>query len=364
MAEGSAENPAPEEEVLRRRLDVLEKEVDRLSRLLSGPADSEAMPLRARTRRQVFKLAGASVLGVAAATVLSTKRALATSVPFYLDQANTGTATTSLAAALTQPTLALSSTAGGVALDAIVSSSSSGGPTIRATNNALGGNAIVAQITSGSGSATLVSVTNGYGRGIIGGSTYGYGIEATGGLAPLHMVPASAAGPPTSGTHALGEVYVDSNGQVYKCMAAGSPGFWVPLNAVVPVTPVRVINTTNGTGGLTGPFSAGSTIHTTSVLTGGSSGIPSSALALVGNLSISGNGSLLNGYGVLILFAAGTSVPGVASLTSGAGSYATTNGVTVTLGTGSNAGRLSFQWTGGGPVPPCQVFFDVTGYIA
>jgi len=162
-------------------------------------------------------------------------------------------------------------------------------------------------------------------------------------------------------------MYVDANGVFYKCVVAGTPGTWVPMYAVVPLlAPVRVISTPPGpdnTGGLTGPFSPDGTIHTTSVLTGGTTGIPDIAVGVVGNLSISGNGELLNGYGYLTLFPGGASNPSTSSLNSGGDTYATSNGVTVAFGTGKNAGKLSFAWQGGGYPPACQVFLDVTAYI-
>jgi hypothetical protein len=42
--------------------------------------------------------------------------------------------------------------------------------------------------------------------------------------APLYLVPASAVGRPTSGTHAMGQFYVDAHGALYFCTASGSPG--------------------------------------------------------------------------------------------------------------------------------------------
>ena len=204
-------------------------------------------------------------------------------------------------------------------------------------------------------------------HGVFASSTEGYGLVATGGLAPIWIRPAAASGAPTSGTHALGELYVDTNGVLYRCVTAGTPGTWVPNFSVVPLAnPVRVISTPSGTGntgGLTGPFRPTGATNTTSVLTGGSTGIPANAVGVVANLAISATRGRLNGDGYLTLFPAGTSTPGTASIYAGAHARATSNGVTVAFGTGSDAGQLSFSWQGEGSPQPCQVFLDVTAYI-
>jgi hypothetical protein len=204
-------------------------------------------------------------------------------------------------------------------------------------------------------------------HGVFASSTEGYGLVAIGGLAPIRIRPAAASGAPTSGTHALGELFVDTNGVLYRCVAAGTPGTWVPNFSVVPLAnPVRVISTPSGngnTGGLTGPFSPTGATNTTSVLTGGSTGIPASAVGAVANLTISAARGRLNGDGYLTLFPAGTSNPGTASIYAGAHVRDTSNGVTVAFGTGSDAGKLSFSWQGAGSPQPCQFFLDVTAYI-
>lgn len=64
------------------------------------------------------------------------------------------------------------------------------------------------------------------GAGLNAVSTAGYGAALTGGRAPLRLVPASTAGAPASGSHLLGELYVDKNGVLYLCTVAGAPGTW------------------------------------------------------------------------------------------------------------------------------------------
>jgi hypothetical protein len=88
-------------------------------------------------------------------------------------------------------------------------------------------------------SIAVLAVNQGLGAGVNAQSAHGVGVAAQGGLAPLFLVPASgAAGPPASGTHSKGEVFVDSAGAHWLCTGAGTPG-----------TRVRVLTTgTNSLG--------------------------------------------------------------------------------------------------------------------
>ena len=148
-------------------------------------------------------------------------------------------------------------------------------------------------------------------------------------------------------------------------MGDGTTSEWVALtNGTFPIPPVRVINTADGTGGITGPLVPGSRCTPRSAIAG-THGIPAAAVGVVGNLAISGvNGALLNGVGFATLFPAGEATPATANINAGAGCFAISNAVTVGLGSGgSNAGKLSLVWSGGGPVPHAEAYFDVTGYI-
>jgi hypothetical protein len=58
------------------------------------------------------------------------------------------------------------------------------------------------------------------------------GAELSGTSAPLRLDPASTPGAPTSGSHKRGELYVDSNGDLFYCKAdgaAGTPGTWLKV---------------------------------------------------------------------------------------------------------------------------------------
>jgi hypothetical protein len=50
-----------------------------------------------------------------------------------------------------------------------------------------------------------------------------------GGRAQLHLVPSTVAGVPKTGTHKVGELYLDKIGALYLCKKAGTPGTWKVL---------------------------------------------------------------------------------------------------------------------------------------
>jgi hypothetical protein len=108
------------------------------------------------------------------------------------------------------------------------------------------------------GAAGVAGFSRGTGLGVSGVSTSGVGAQFSGGSAPLCLVPAAVTGPPTSGTHAQGELYVDSNGALYLCTAAGTSGTWqqVVTEPVTASTPPTVTSSTPASG----PTSGGTTV--------------------------------------------------------------------------------------------------------
>lgn len=66
-----------------------------------------------------------------------------------------------------------------------------------------------------------------------------YGIHAEGGQAPLLLEPGPAAGPPMTGVSATGALYIDADGGLYVCKAAGNPGLWVRVG-FTGLVPTRV----------------------------------------------------------------------------------------------------------------------------
>ena len=119
------------------------------------------------------------------------------------------------------------------------------------------------------------------------------------------------------------------------------------------ISPTRVLDTRNGTGGLSGPF----TNHAarTFQVSGGSSGVPSNARAVTGNLTVTGQTS--SGY--LFIGPVAANNPTSSTLNFPVGDDRA-NAVTVALGAG---GTLSITFVAPSNGPTAHAIFDVTGYF-
>jgi hypothetical protein len=119
------------------------------------------------------------------------------------------------------------------------------------------------------------------------------------------------------------------------------------------ITPTRVLDTRNGTGGLSGPF----TNHAarTFQVTGGSSGVPANATAVTGNLTVTGQTS--SGY--LYIGPVANNNPTSSTLNFPVGDDRA-NAAIVQLGAG---GTLSITFVAPSNGPTAQAIFDVTGYF-
>ena len=115
------------------------------------------------------------------------------------------------------------------------------------------------------------------------------------------------------------------------------------------ITPTRVLDTRNGTGGLSGPF----TNHAARTFTVG--GVPADATAVTGNLTVTGQTS--SGY--LFIGPAATDNPGSSTLNFPVGDDRA-NAVTVAL---SPSGTLSITFVAPSNGPTAHAIFDVTGYF-
>ncbi len=117
----------------------------------------------------------------------------------------------------------------------------------------------------------------------------------------------------------------------------------------VPLTPSRVLDTRTGTGGLSGPF----TNHAARTFT--LAGVPAGAIAVTGNLTVTGQ----TGRGYLFIGPVATNNPTSSTLNFPVGDDRA-NAVTVALGA---AGTLSITYVAPTTGPTAQVIFDVTGYF-
>ena len=128
--------------------------------------------------------------------------------------------------------------------------------------------------------------------------------------------------------------------------------YFPPTLSFVPIIPTRVLDTRNGTGGLSGPF--GNHVARTFQVTGGSSGVPAGAKAVTGNLTVTGQTS--NGY--LYIGPVAMNNPTSSTLNFPAGDDRA-NAVTVAL---SATGTLSITFVAPSSGPTAHAIFDVTGY--
>jgi hypothetical protein len=232
----------------------------------------------------------------------------------------------------------------------------------------------------GGGPGQLNSGLYGYGvngaTGVTGDSTTGVGAILSGGLAPLRLTPSGATGAPAASAHTAGELYVDSNGDLFYCTAGGTPGTWVQLSAPAPPappappatprpvfitlpTPDRFVDTRSGLGGVTGPL-PGDAIHVFQ-MTGriGLSGnaalqIPNAATAIVGNLTVVGAAAIPSGSFVTLW--PGGPRPTVSNINVGPGTVVA-NAYVVGLGSTGGYGSVSVYNQSAG-----DYILDVTGY--
>jgi hypothetical protein len=157
------------------------------------------------------------------------------------------------------------------------------------------------------------------------------------------------AGPPPGALYDF-EQARDKDGVLW---VSNTDGSWRRLNSIIPITPVRVVDTRNGTGGHTGALGGGST-----TTFGPFSQVPSNALGIVANLTAAN----FTGAGWLAIFPAGTTWPGNSNVnfTNAAGISAWANEVTVAVGSGTSNGKVSIRVAGG---VSSHAILDLMGYI-
>ena len=122
-----------------------------------------------------------------------------------------------------------------------------------------------------------------------------------------------------------------------------------------PVMPARILDSRDGTGGLTGRFSA---YVARTFQVAGAGGVPAGAVAVTGNLTVTQQ----SGGGFLSIGPEATNNPTSSTLNFPVGDNRA-NSVTAALGTGDALGTLSITYVSGTPGATTQVVFDVTGYF-
>jgi serine protease inhibitor ecotin len=159
-------------------------------------------------------------------------------------------------------------------------------------------------------------------------------LAADGSLSLTYVTPAAGAT-----THAIFDVTgyfaPDANGATYH-----------------PLTPTRILDSRDGTGGVTGKVGSHAA---TSFMVRGAGGVPANATAVTGNLTVTQQ----TGPGYLYLGPAPMADPTSSTLNFPVNDDRA-NAVTVALGTD---GRLSVTYVAPSAGPATDVIFDVTGYF-
>lgn len=209
----------------------------------------------------------------------------------------------------------------------------------------------------GKSSGTGVAGISGTGIGVAGASTSGIGGSFSGGQAPLALALAAGVGPPSSGTHVAGELYVDSNGTIWVCQSSGTFGsspvpVFYPLSGIVLLAaPVRVVGAQVIGGGLPGvPLSAQQTYSF-----GIDAYVPSFAKAMIGNATV----HTVPQGGHLDLWPAGQVHPNASTVNYALGSVPLSNFCIVGLGAGTGFQRGFSVWS----YTNSKFIYDLTGYV-
>jgi hypothetical protein len=231
------------------------------------------------------------------------------------------------------------------------------------------------------------STAGSYAAGIYGlnSDAQGYGGSFTGGLAPLLLGINGTAGPPTSGTHQLGEIYVDDFGEIYHSVSPeGAPLTWRRVVAAAPnynngvgsgslglagsvnllSAPIRVFDSrvadSPGAPSRAAGVLAPGTAVTVQVAgtTVGSIEVPAGAVGVIGNVTAFSP----TGNGKLVLYPTGGSVPSITNLNYQSSDSAIGNLCIVPLGSGSDAGQMNIEISSGSP-GSANVAFDVFGFV-
>jgi hypothetical protein len=173
------------------------------------------------SRRRLFGLlGGAAAVGTGLAVAGSTLTAdpAAAAGDMVIDGSNTGAATTDLSSSTTGTAMTVESANG----NAFAATANAGGTGVKGTSTS--GNGVYGVSTSGHG--VVGQVASGYGLAAEGLSNSG----AHGAQLWLEQ-DTSVTGPPTSGTHQVGEFFVDLSGSLFYCVASSAAGTWVNLSS-------------------------------------------------------------------------------------------------------------------------------------
>jgi hypothetical protein len=167
----------------------------------------------------------------------------------------------------------------------------------------------------------------------------------------INLDPRSTPGAPT-GQAFKGDMAVDSNGVLYLCVAAGTPGTWIRVShgGVRPLgVPQRAYDSRN-TGGR---FSDGESRKIS--IAGVVAGVPANAVGIVGNVTITNT----VGAGFLTIWPTGQAQPTTSNINWTTAFTTVANAFNIGAGSGGDLSVITFGTSG----PTTDVIVDVTGYI-
>jgi hypothetical protein len=205
------------------------------------------------------------------------------------------------------------------------------------------------------------------GYGVVGAANTGVDLAALG-TGRIQARQAGAAGAPTGYNVPAGrlELVPDSRGKLYAGVNGSGAATWRPLSSIVPITPIRIVDTRSNTGTAGSGLSSGQALQPGQAYTFGPfnlgtsvNGISATAVGLVGNVTAIG----MAGQGFFIVYPAGSATPNVSTVNfSNAGGtvFAVGNAFTVGFGTGGNAGKVTV-FCSNNVAAHCTL--DVFGYI-
>lgn len=157
---------------------------------------------------------------------------------------------------------------------------------------------------------------------------------------------------PASDTHLKGDMLVDANGVLWLCVADGTPGTWIRAShggVRLLSQPQRAYDSRN----------TGGTFSNTEVrniaIAGAISGVPSNALGLVGNVTITET----VGGGYLTIWPAGQTQPITSNINWSTDNMTVANSFNIAVGSGGAISVVTVGTRG----QTAQVIVDITGYV-
>jgi hypothetical protein len=200
--------------------------------------DSGAVEDRPMSRRRLLGMAGAAAAAGLGGAIVASAPADATTGNMQFGAANdAGSADTSLTSTTSNATLTVTdATPDAVAVRAVA------------------GNGTGVKGTAANGAGVL-GVSTSTGVGVRAGTADGYCLMIEGPTSsgvPISMSPAGAPGPPSTGAHTAGDIWMDSATALFQCTSAGIPGTWAQIpqlgrdQAVAPTTTTRLAGSVGG----------------------------------------------------------------------------------------------------------------------